>query len=46
MNSGNETDLYETDDPVIKLIPPQDSQKSPEIHTFLTEIQYHNLKIF
>ena len=38
----NETDLYETDDPVIKLIPKQDSQTSPEINTLLTEIQYHN----
>ena len=38
----NETDLYETDDPVIKRIPTQDSQKSHELHTLLTEIQYHN----
>ena len=38
----NETDLYETDDPVIKRIPTQDSQKSHELHILLTEMQYHN----
>ena len=38
----NETDLYETDDPVNKRIPTQVSQKSHELHTFFAEIQYHN----
>ena len=37
----NETDLYETDDPVIKRIPHQHSQSSQELHTLFTEIQHH-----
>ena len=38
----NESDLYETDDAVIKRIPKQNSQTSHELHTLLAEIQYHN----
>ena len=37
----NETDLYETDDPVFKRIPHQHSQPSQELHTLFTEIQHH-----
>ena len=37
----NETDLYETDDPVLKRIPHQHSQPSHELHTLFTEIQHH-----
>ena len=38
----NETDLYETDDPVIKRIPTQDSHKPHELHILFTEMQNHN----
>ena len=37
----NETDLYDTDDPVLKRIPQQHSQPSHELHTLFTEIQHH-----
>ena len=37
----NETDLYETDDPVLKRIPNQHPQPSHELHTLFTEIQHH-----
>ena len=37
----NETDLYETDDPVLKRIPHKHSQPSHELHTLFTEIQQH-----
>ena len=37
----NETDLYETDDPVLKRIPHQHSQPSHGFHTLFTEIQHH-----
>ena len=37
----NETDLYETDDPVLKRIPHQHFQPSHELHTLFTEIQHH-----
>ena len=34
----NETDLYKTDDLVVKRIPTHESQKSHELHTLLIEI--------
>ena len=37
----NETDLYDTDDPVLKRIPQQYSQTSHEQHTLFTEVQHH-----
>ena len=37
----NETDLYDTDDPVLKRIPQQYSQPPHELHTLFTEIQHH-----
>ena len=36
----NETDLYDTDDPVLKRIPQQYSQTSHELHTLFTEVQH------
>ena len=37
----NETDLYDTDDPVLKRIPQEYSQPPHELHTLFTEIQHH-----
>ena len=37
----NETDLYETDDPVLKRIPHQHSQPTHELHILFNEIQHH-----
>ena len=37
----NETDLYDTDDPVLKRTPQQYSQTSYELHTLFTEVQHH-----
>ena len=37
----NETDLYDTDDPVLKRIPQQYPQTSHELHTLFTEVQHH-----
>ena len=37
----NETDLYDTDDPVLKRIPQHYSQPPHELHTLFTEIQHH-----
>ena len=37
----NETDLYDTDDPVIKRIPQQYLKTSHELHTLFTEVQHH-----
>ena len=37
----NETDLYDTDDPVLKRISQQYSQTSHELHTFFTEVEHH-----
>ena len=37
----NETDLYDTDDPVLKRIPQHYSQPPHELHTRFTEIQHH-----
>ena len=38
----NETDLYGTDDPVIKRIPQGNSKSLYELHTLLSEIEYQN----
>ena len=38
----NETDLSETDDPVLQGIPQQNSKMSHELHTLISEIQYQN----
>ena len=38
----NETDLYETDDPVTKRIPQQNSKISHELHTLLAGIPHQN----
>ena len=36
----NETDLYETDDPVLERIPQQNSKTSHELHTLISETRY------
>ena len=38
----NKTDVYETDDPVLKRIPQQKSKTFHELHTLISEIQYQN----
>ena len=42
----NETDLYETDDPILKRIPHHSLQPPHELHTLFTEIQHHYFNDF
>ena len=42
----NETDLYETDDPILKRIPHNSLQQPHELHTILNEIQHHYFNDF